>query len=138
MTPDHQDTGTVRKILDNSMVIAVVGLSDKKDRPSYEVAAHLQKLGYTIIPVNPTVTEVLGQKSYPDLESIPFDIDVVDIFRKSEEVLPIVQSAIRKKVKAIWLQEGIYNQEAAEVAEKAGIDIVMGLCMRKESEKDGS
>lgn len=135
MISSHQDPATVKKILNINKVIAVVGLSDKKDRPSYEVAEYLQSLGHTIVPVNPRITEVLGEKSYPDLESIPFDIDVVDIFRRSEEVLPIVQNAIKKGVKAIWLQEGIYSEEAAEAAEKAGIDFVMGLCMRKETQK---
>lgn len=138
MNSGHQDPVTVKKILNINKVIAVVGLSDKKDRPSYEVAEFLQSQGHTIVPVNPRITEVLGEKSYPDLESIPFEIDVVDVFRRSEEVLPIVRSAIKKGVKAIWLQEGIYNEEAAEAAEKAGIDFVMGLCMLKETRKNES
>ena len=116
----------------------MVGLSDKPDRPSYRVAEYLQQSGYKIIPVNPRISEVLGEKAYPDLESIPVDVDVVDVFRRSEEVLPIVKSAIAIGAKAVWLQEGIYNEEAAKLAEEAGIDFIMGLCMLQEHSRHGS
>lgn len=129
---EFQDPKKVDKILHGNKIIAVVGLSGNPDRPSYRVAAYLQKSGYKIIPVNPRISEVLGEKAYPDLESIPGNVDVVDIFRRSEEVLPIVKSAIAIGAKAVWLQEGIYNEEAAKVAEEAGIDFVMGLCMLQE------
>ena len=129
--PHYRDRETARKILENSKVIAVVGLSDKRERDSYRVASYLQKQGYKILPVNPNVSEVLGEKSYPDLDSIPFEIDAVDIFRKSENVPPIVESAVARNVKSIWLQEGVINEEAGRIATEAGIDIVMDLCMRK-------
>ena len=133
--PRSNEETIIKKILNGSETIAVVGLSDKKDRPSYRVASYLKKSGYKIIPVNPGISEVLGEKSYPDLESVPYDIDVVDIFRKSEAVIPIVESAIARRAKAIWLQEGILNGEAARLSEEAGIDFVMDRCMRKEHGK---
>jgi len=135
---DFQDSRIANKILHDNKVVAVVGLSDKPDRPSYRVAEYLQQSGYKIIPVNPRISEVLGEKAYPDLESIPVDVDVVDVFRKSEEVLPIVKSAIAIGAKAVWLQEGIYNEEAAKLAEEAGIDFIMGLCMLQEHSRHGS
>jgi predicted CoA-binding protein len=121
-------------ILKSAKTIAVVGLSDKPDRPSVEVASYLQSKGYRIIPINPNVPEVLGEKAYPDIHSIPTEIqvDVVDIFRKSEEVLPHVKEAIsRGGVKLIWLQEGVYNQEAEKLAIEAKIPIIMNACMMK-------
>jgi len=133
----YQDRAIVIKILNNSKVIAVVGLSNKADRPSYKVASYLQQHGYKILPVNPVISEVLGEKSYPDLESIPRDVDVTQIFRKSEDVLPVVESAIAKGTRAVWLQEGIINNEAARLAEEAGIDFIMNLCMLKEHKKHG-
>jgi predicted CoA-binding protein len=135
---DYQNSEKADKILHGNKIIAVVGLSDKPERQSYRVAKYLQQSGYKIIPVNPRISEVLGEKAYPDLESIPGEIDVVDVFRKSEEVLPIVKSAIAIGAKAIWLQEGIYNEEAAKLAEEAGIDFIMGLCMFQEHSKHGS
>ncbi|UCE67317.1 MAG: CoA-binding protein [Candidatus Zixiibacteriota bacterium] len=137
MTGPREET-IIKKILNGSEVIAVVGLSDKKGRPSYRVASYLQKHGYKIIPVNPGISEVLGVKSYPDLESVSCGIDVVDIFRKSEDVPAIVESAIAKGARAIWLQEGIANEEAARLAAEAGIDFVMDRCMRKEHGRLGS
>lgn len=136
--PGPREETIIKKILNGSEVIAVVGLSDKKDRPSYRVASYLKKHGYKIIPVNPGISEVLGEKSYPDLESVPYNIDVVDIFRKSEDVPAIVKSAIAKGARAVWLQEGIYNDEAARLADEAGIDFVMDRCMRKEHGRLGS
>jgi predicted CoA-binding protein len=136
--PDYQNPEKADKILHGNKIIAVVGLSDKPERQSYRVAEYLQQSGYKIIPVNPKISEVLGEKAYPDLESIPGKIDVVDVFRKSEEVLPVVKSAIAIGAKAVWLQEGIYNEEAAKLAEEAGIDFVMGLCMFREHSKHGT
>lgn len=133
-----QDSRTANKILHDNKVVAVVGLSDKPGRPSYRVAEYLQQSGYRIIPVNPRISEVLGEKAYPDLESIPVKVDVVDVFRRSEEVLPIVKSAIAIGARAVWLQEGIYNEEAAKLAEEAGIDFIMGLCMLQEHSRHGS
>jgi predicted CoA-binding protein len=135
--PKYQAWAIVKKILNDSKIIAVVGLSDKIGRPSHKVASYLQKNGYKIIPVNPGISGVLGEKSYPNLESIPRDIDVTQIFRKSEDVVPVVESAIAKGTKAIWLQEGIVNNEAAGLADRAGIDFIMNLCMLKEHKRHG-
>ncbi len=123
---------TIDQILKDSKTIAVVGLSDRPDRPSYEVARYLQGQGYRIIPVNPAAAEILGEKSYPDLLSIPVPVDVVDIFRRSEYVPEIVDQAIRIKAKAVWMQLGIVNEEAAAKAERAGLSVVMDFCMLQE------
>lgn len=133
--PGSSEENIIKKILNGSEVIAVVGLSDKEDRPSYRVASYLKKSGYRIIPVNPGISEILGEKSYPDLESVPHDIDVVDIFRHSDSVPPIVKSAIARGIRAIWLQEGVVSEEAARLADEAGIDFVMDRCMLKEHSK---
>jgi predicted CoA-binding protein len=120
------------EILNFSRVVAVVGLSPKPDRPSYKVASYLKEQGYKIIPVNPAEKEILGELCYPDLASIPESVDVVDIFRRSEEVLPIVEEAIRIRAKAVWMQEGVINKEAAARAREAGLVVVIDKCMRKE------
>ncbi len=122
----------VRRILQEFRTIAVVGLSPNRERPSYRVASYLKSKGYRIIPVNPNATEILGEKCYPNLSSIPEKVEVVDIFRKSEDVPPIVDEAIRIGAKAIWMQEGIVNEEAARKAEEAGLLVVMDKCMYKE------
>ncbi|MCP4613581.1 MAG: CoA-binding protein, partial [Planctomycetes bacterium] len=118
------------EILRTSKIIAVVGLSPKKDRPSHEVAEYLQQQGYRIIPVNPKATEILGEKSYPDLLSIPEKVDMVDIFRRSEDVVSIVEEAIKIGAKSIWMQEGVTNEEAAELAREEGLSVVRNKCMR--------
>jgi predicted CoA-binding protein len=120
------------KVLNFSRVVAVVGLSSKPDRPSYKVASYLKEQGYKIIPVNPTEKEILGELCYPALASIPESVDVVDIFRRSEEVLPIVEEAIRIGAKAVWMQEGVINGEAAARARETGLMVVMDKCIRKE------
>ena len=125
----------IKKILTESKTIAVVGLSPKEDRPSYRVAYYLKSKGYRIIPVNPNAQEILGEKSYPDLRSIPENIDVVDIFRKSEDVLPVVDEAIQTGAKAVWMQEDIVNEPAAQKARSAGLLVVMDRCMLKEHRK---
>lgn len=114
--------------------IAVVGLSDKPDRPSYQVARYLQEQGYRIIPVNPGVARVLGEKSYPSLKDIPpeISVDVVDIFRQPEAVPAVVEEAIERGVKVIWMQEGISHPEAAARAREAGIEVIMDRCLKKE------
>jgi predicted CoA-binding protein len=126
---------TEERILNSSRVVAVVGLSSKPDRPSYKVASYLKEQGYKIIPVNPTEKEILGGFCYSVLASIPESVDVVDIFRQSEEVLPIVEEAIRIGAKAVWMQEGVINKEAAARAREAGLMVVMDKCMRKEHRK---
>ncbi|MGB8216411.1 MAG: CoA-binding protein [Candidatus Methanoperedens sp.] len=122
---------TIESIL-NYRTIAVVGISDDPERPSHFVASFLESHGYKIIPVNPKLTEWEGKKCYPDLLSIPEKVDVVDIFRRSEAVPPIVDEAIKIKAKVVWMQEGIVNEEAAAKARDAGIEVVMDRCMKKE------
>jgi predicted CoA-binding protein len=122
----------IEDILRNSRTIAVVGLSSNHERPSYIVASYLKEHGYKIIPVNPNEKTILRKKSYPDLASIPEKVDVVDIFRRSEDVLPIVREAIKIGAKTVWMQEGVTNKEAAAEARKAGLKVVMNKCMRKQ------
>ncbi|HEY3247434.1 MAG TPA: CoA-binding protein [bacterium] len=121
---------SVQEILATTKTIAVVGLSDKPDRPSNEVAGYMQAHGYRIIPINPTITEALGEKSYPSLRDLPERVDVVQIFRRSEEVPPIVDEAIAIGAKVVWMQPGAENDEAAATAEAAGLKAVVGACMR--------
>ena len=127
--------GIEEEILKNSRTVAIVGLSSNPERPSYTVAKYLKEHGYKIIPVNPNEKTVLGETSYPDLSSIPEKVDVVDIFRRSEDVPPIVSEAIKIGAKAVWMQEGVNNKEAALEALKAGLKVVVNKCMRKEHEK---
>jgi hypothetical protein len=122
----------MEKIFKQSKTIAVVGLSSNPVRASHSVARYLQSQGYQIIPVNPKEKEVLGEKAYPDLLSIPEKIDIVDIFRRSEDVPPIVDQAIQMKAKVVWMQEGIVNKEAAKKAYAAGLTVIMDKCMYKE------
>jgi len=122
----------ILELLRSSRTIAVVGLSSKKFRPSFGVAEYMQAHGYRIIPVNPNETEVLGEKSYTRLEDIPEHIDIVDIFRRSEFVPPIVEAAIRKGARAVWMQEGIVHEAAAQQAVEAGLVVVMDRCILKE------
>lgn len=122
-------------ILRSVKTIAVVGLSSKRMRPSYSVSEYMQRAGYRIIPVNPAETEVLGEKAYPDLDSIPVPVDLVNIFRRSELVLPVVDAAIRIGAKAIWMQEDVVHEEAAEKARAAGLMVVMDRCVLKEHRK---
>jgi len=123
---------TIPDLLKSSRVIAVVGLSAKKMRPSYGVAEYMQREGYRIIPVNPNETEVLGERAYARLEDVPEHIDIVDIFRRSEFVLPIVESAIRLGAKAVWMQEDVVDDVAAKKAREAGLFVVMDRCILKE------
>ncbi|MDP6393854.1 MAG: CoA-binding protein [Desulfobacterales bacterium] len=111
--------------LRNTKTIAVVGLSDNPDRDSYRVSCYMQNHGYRIIPVNPTIEETLGERSYPDLKSIPEPIDMVNLFRRSELVPPVVDEAIEVGVKYIWMQDGVINPESAAKAEAAGILVIM-------------
>jgi predicted CoA-binding protein len=122
----------IADILRSAHTIAVVGLSGKRFRPSYGVAEYLQRAGYRIIPVNPNETEVLGEKCYPDLDSIPEPIDIVDIFRRSSSVPEIVEAAIRLGAKAVWMQESVVHEAAAQRAEAAGLAVVMDRCILKD------
>ncbi len=122
----------ISEVLHSSRTIAVVGLSGKRFRPSYGVAEYMQRSGYRIIPVNPNETSVLGETCYPDLDSVPEAIDIVDIFRRSEFVPEIVEAAIRKGAKAIWMQEGVIHEEAARRAQEAGLTVIMDRCILKD------
>lgn len=126
----------IKKLLKSSKTIAVVGLSENPDRPSYEVARFLKSKGYQVIPVRPgIIEEILGEKVYPSLTEIPFPIDVVDIFRKPEFIPDIVDEAIRIQAKAIWMQLGLEHQEAAKKASNAGLKVVQDRCMLIEINK---
>ncbi|HET6371738.1 MAG TPA: CoA-binding protein [Candidatus Polarisedimenticolia bacterium] len=119
---------TPREILRAYKTFAVVGLSDRPDRPSHSVALFLKQRGYRIVPVNPALTEVLGERCYPSLKEIPFPIEVVDIFRRSEFVGPIVDDAIAIGAKVVWMQLGVIDEIAAERARAAGLEVVMDRC----------
>ena len=121
----------IPELLKSSHTIAVVGLSGNPMRPSNGVAAYLQRCGYRIIRVNPSVAEVFGEKSYPRLEDVPEKVDIVDIFRRSEYVPEIVESAIRIGARAVWMQEGVVHEAAAEQARHAGLQVVMDRCILK-------
>jgi len=125
-------TDEVGELLKRTKTIAVVGLSDSPLRPSYGVSAYMQSHGYRIIPVNPSIKGSLGEKAVASLGEVPERIDMVDVFRRSEFVPELVDEAIRLKVPAIWLQEGVIHEEAAEKARKAGIFVVMDRCILKE------
>jgi predicted CoA-binding protein len=124
--------GIEQEILDNCHVVAIVGLSSNINRASNHVGSYLKSQGYRIIPINPAETSVLGEKCYPDLTSVPENVDVVDIFRRSDQVLPIVDEAIQIGAKAVWMQEGVINEKAAGKAKNAGLKVVMNRCMLKE------
>jgi predicted CoA-binding protein len=125
----------IREALEEAKTIAVVGLSDKEERPSFQVASYLKEKGYRIIPVNPMIDEVLGTKSYADLSEIPEKVDLVDVFRKSEYVLPIAEQAIKIGVRFFWMQEGVVNEEAKSLLESKGIRVIMDACTLKEHMK---
>ena len=124
-----------RKILTEFHNIAVVGASPNPERPSHRVFDYLAHHGYHVIPVNPNVKEIMGHTSYPDLKAIKEKVEVVDIFRSSDEVMPVVDEAIRIGAKVIWMQEGVINEEAAAKAKKSGLLVVMDKCMKKEHER---
>ncbi|MBD3224621.1 MAG: CoA-binding protein [Caldithrix sp.] len=133
MTQKPEELGQlIQNILKRSKTVAVVGLSNKPQKASNDVAAYLKKHGYHIIPVNPNYSEILGEKCYPNLKEIPVSIDVVDIFRKSQDVPAVVEEAIEVGAKTIWMQSGIRHEEAAKRARSAGIEVVMDTCMKVE------
>ena len=123
---------TIRRILEECKTIAVVGLSSDPSRPSHGVSSYMQRNGYKVIPVNPNETEVFGQKAYPDLASVPEKIDLVDVFRRSDEAGKAVDEAIAVGAKALWLQEGVIDRAAAQRALDAGLLVVMDRCWLKE------
>jgi hypothetical protein len=127
-----RDPQTIERILNQTRTIAVVGLSSDQAKAGYYVPEYLQQHGYRIIPVNPALDQALGEKAYPDLPSVPGPVDLVLIFRRSEAVPPFVDQAIEISAKAVWMQQGIINAEAAEKAQQAGLDVVMNACMMVE------
>jgi len=131
----ESDADLITKILRESKTIAVVGLSSNPARPSYGVTEYMQSVGYRIIPVNPTEKEVLGEKSYARLEDVTEKIDIVDIFRRAEEVPAVVESAVRVGAKVVWMQLGVENTEAAEKAREAGLVAVEDACILIEHRK---
>jgi len=132
MSDSMSDIPTLRRILAENRVIAVVGLSADWFRPSYFAAKYMQEHGYRIIPVNPKYPEILGQKCYKALREIPEKVDIVDCFRKTEDILPIARDAIAIGAKVLWQQLGVKNEEAAQLAEAAGLDSVMDRCVKIE------
>ena len=122
----------IRKLLERARTIAVVGLSNNPFRPSHGVSAYMQAQGYKIIPVNPTITEALGEKSFASILDVPEKIDIVNIFRRPEFVEAIVDQAIQLKIPAVWMQEQVIHQAAAEKARRAGMFVAMDLCILKE------
>jgi len=125
----------IRELLTTARVIAVVGLSGRKHRPSFGVSEYMQRSGYRIIPINPNESLILGEKSYASLDDVPEKIDIVDIFRRSEFVPEIVEQAIRVGAGAIWMQEGVIHEEAAARAQAAGLTVVMDRCILKEHQR---
>ena len=128
----YQNPDEIRHLLGTARTVAMVGLSKKSERPSNYVATYLLSEGYRLIPVNPRETEILGQKCYPDLQSIPEKVDIVDIFRRASECDKIVEDAIAIQAKAIWMQLTIINIEAAAKARKAGLQAIVDRCMKME------
>lgn len=123
---------TIKKILEETQTIAVVGLSSDPLRPSFDVSHYMQSQGYRIIPVNPNETEVLGEKAYAKLEDVPEKIDLVNIFRRSSEAGQFVDQAIQLGIKAVWMQDGVIDGEAAKRGEEAGLDVVMNDCILRQ------
>jgi uncharacterized protein len=122
----------IKELLAGAGNIAVVGLSDNPDRTSHMVAAAMQNRGYRIIPVNPNATEILGEKSYASLSDIPEPVDIVNVFRRADQVVPIAEEAAKIKAKVFWLQLDIVNEEAARIANEAGLEVIMDRCIKVE------
>lgn len=129
---DNPSDQEVKQLLGQAKRIAVVGLSDKPERDSFRVARYLQDHGYEIIPVNPRADEILGQKAYPDLASVPVPVDVVNVFRRSDAVPEIAEAAVKIKPKALWMQLDVQSQKAAELARGNGIMVVQNACLKIE------
>jgi predicted CoA-binding protein len=131
------DDALVDRILSESRTVAVVGISTREDRPSNGVAKYLLAKGYDVIPVNPAETEVLGRKCWPDLDSVPVKVDLVDVFRRPVDVAPVAEAAVRIGARFFWMQEGVSNAEARVLLEAAGIPVVEDRCVKKELARRG-
>ncbi|MEM3089817.1 MAG: CoA-binding protein [Candidatus Nitrosotenuis sp.] len=134
MEKDPHSDDEIRSILSLKNV-AVVGMSKNEEKAANYVPKYLLENGYNIVPVNPTADSILERKCYPSLQEVPEQIDIVDVFRPSDQVLPVIQEAIKKKPKVIWLQEGIHNEEAENLAKSAGIKVVFNRCMLAEHQR---
>lgn len=132
MAFENPSRDQIKELLENTRTIAVVGLSDKPERTSHMVTKAMQQKGYRIIPVNPKAEQILGEKCYSRLSDIPEPVDIVNVFRRSEEVVPFATEAGKIKAKAFWLQQGIYNEEAAEIAAEHGLLVIMDRCIKVE------
>ncbi|MBE1447024.1 CoA-binding protein [Paenibacillus sp. OAS669] len=132
MAFENPSRDRIKEILSAAGNVAVVGLSDKPDRVSYMVAEAMQKKGYRIIPVNPNATEILGETCYPSLSDIPEQVDIVNVFRRSETVVPVAEEAVKIGAKVFWLQLGIFNEEAADIARAGGLEVIMDRCIKVE------
>jgi len=132
MAYSHPSREDIKRLLQESETIAVVGLSDKPDRTSYMVSQAMQAKGYRIVPVNPQADTVLGEPCYKSLADIPFPVDIVNVFRRAEHCPPVVEQAVKLKPKAIWLQLGIVSEESADIAAKAGVPFIMDRCIKVE------
>ncbi|MBC7810376.1 MAG: CoA-binding protein [Burkholderiales bacterium] len=128
----YLDSGAIRRVLHTTKTIAIVGLSPKPERPSYFVGTYLKSEGYRIIPVNPRADEILGEKSYPNLLSIPEPVDMVDVFRNPDECVEIAKQAVQIGAKTLWLQLRVVNLEAAHIAEAGGLTVIMDRCVKIE------
>ncbi len=133
MSFENPDDAALRTLLRTVKIIAVVGLSPQSERPSYRVAQAMQRYGYRIVPVRPGIGEVLGEKAYPSLADIPFKVDLVDVFRAAEHVPAIVEQSLALHLPAIWIQEGIVHDAAAQRAQAGGMTVVMDRCLLKET-----
>ncbi len=122
----------IKKLLETTQTIAVVGLSNNQNKASYQVAEFMQNHGYTIVPVNPNEVNILGEKCYPNLEAIPFAVDMVNVFRPAKDCLEITHSAVAINAKSVWLQLGIINEESYQIAKNAGLEFVMDRCLKIE------
>jgi predicted CoA-binding protein len=135
--PYHPDDDTLRKILDEGRTIAVVGLSSNEDRPSHGVGRYLKEQGYRVIPVHPKEEQVLGEKAYPTLADVPEPIDIVDVFRRAEDTPEVAREAVGTGAKVLWLQEDIVSDEARKIGEDGGMQVVMGICIKKTRQRLG-
>lgn len=122
----------IKHILEETKIIAVVGLSDNPERTSYMIAAAMQAKGYQIVPVNPNADVILGQKCYPTLADVPYPIDIVNVFRHSEHCAPVAEEAVKAGAKVLWLQQGIESEEAARIAQAGGLKVIMDRCIKVE------
>ncbi|MDF2962951.1 MAG: CoA binding domain protein [Paenibacillus sp.] len=132
MAFENPSRDQIKELLTAARNVAVVGLSDKPDRISYMVSEAMQKKGYRIIPVNPNAESILGETCYASLTDIPEPVDIVNVFRRSEHVVPVAEEAVKIKAKVFWLQQGIFNEEAANIAKAGGLEVVMDRCIKVE------